>query len=877
MATITRSHGTPRDLPGDAPGAGARTASRQTAGGGWLRRVHLASWIVLLTALVAVNFFARQVVLVPPTRDYQPNWHGAQWITAPNPTGAVAYYRKSLTLATQPTGAFVTIQAAQDFRLYVNGSLVDDTSDEFQRGMVNRAHIYDVAPLLQNGNNAVALCVDNRDGQQPAARAVIGLAFGSQSQTFPTDATWHATDDVTRVKEPCYITNTIAWAQTKFDDSSWQGAAYLSGQPEPDGVVAMNPATYELPLPTRWISAGPSGDGFFYGSITLPQTREVWLRAAPNGDADIYLNGHRMARQPGQISLDQNNNPVPWQAQWTAGIYDVTPYVHAGQNALAVHVTSVGTLKGFGVVVQPAAVALDLLAINQDGSLTRRIADGSWRASEHASPGWITGATATTWPTANEESFSNFTATQPYRLLASPYQEISLLSTLQLLVITTLLFALACAAAVAAQRVGQREAASVAVAVDRVALALLPALGLMGLLLALNNETLIPDPFPYTPLWLGMLVAVAIASFLLILWLPRLLAGRTLALPRPRLPIQRLRSLPPRQLAAGAAVVVMATVGLVLVMYNLGYEPYWQDEIQSVNAAHGVLQTGLPRLFSGFLYPKAELFSYMLAGIIAVFGDAASTTRMFGASEYVVNLVLTYFVGSYFFGRRVALVGMALLLLWPLELTWGREARMYSQAQLFTLVVLYLFYRAVQPDARPRAIYLSMVAVVVMYLSHEETFILLPAIALYFFATQRLRWIKNYHWWVSGLAAITIILAQYYLTKVTHPPILGTDITQRPLVGYSADNLDFYIRLLFINGSMLGGFARSHFGVVSFLAVAAGILALFTRHRALRYFSVFLFVPLLSLMLLFSLTADRYLYPVLPVFTLLAAYVIIWT
>ena len=198
---------------------------------------------------------------------------------------------------------------------------------------------------------------------------------------------------------------------------------------------------------------------------------------------------------------------------------------------------------------------------------------------------------------------------------------------------------------------------------------------------------------------------------------------------------------------------------------------------------------------------------------------------------------------------------------------------MYQQAELAVLIMLYLFYRACQPGARPRAIYLAMVAVLVMYLSHEESFIVLPAIAVYFFATKRLSWITNVHWWTAGLAASAIILGQLLLTVVTHPPALGNDVTQRPMIAWTPENFDFYMPLLLDGGRVMAH--AFQFGWTTLLAIIACIAAAFVRDPRLRYISVFFAVPLVVLIFGFSLNSDRYLYPLFPSVVFLASFVVV--
>src|SRR6266568_3385407 len=74
------------------------------------------------------------------------------------------------------------------------------------------------------------------------------------------------------------------------------------------------------------------------------------------------------------------------------------------------------------------------------------------------------------------------------------------------------------------------------------------------------------------------------------------------------------------QLYAHWVLLLIILASIPLICYQLNYEPYWQDELTSYYAAKGVLLHGLPLLPSGFLYAKGELYSYLLALSIAIFG-----------------------------------------------------------------------------------------------------------------------------------------------------------------------------------------------------------------------------------------------------------------
>jgi uncharacterized membrane protein len=276
------------------------------------------------------------------------------------------------------------------------------------------------------------------------------------------------------------------------------------------------------------------------------------------------------------------------------------------------------------------------------------------------------------------------------------------------------------------------------------------------------------------------------------------------------------------------------------------------------------------------------------------FGDNPANTRMIAVVEYIASIPVTYFVAKYFAGRRVALLAAALVVFSPLTLRWGQEARMYQQAELCLLIVVYLFYRALRPGERIRYIYLSMAAVLVMYFSHEETFVVLPAILIYYRWSQishiwnaRRAWLADAGWWrdwwrtrrhwlFAGVPTILIILGQYLITKNSFFPLLGSDSSTQPLISYSTDSITFYWHLLFDTQSL-----RLHYGGyelrwISILALVAVVRGLVVKDSALRYLSLFAFLPIGMLIFVFTLQADRYFYPLFPEFVILAASTAVW-
>jgi hypothetical protein len=156
---------------------------------------------------------------------------------------------------------------------------------------------------------------------------------------------------------------------------------------------------------------------------------------------------------------------------------------------------------------------------------------------------------------------------------------------------------------------------------------------------------------------------------------------------------------------------------------------------------------------------------------------------------------------------------------------------------------------------------------VLMYLSHEETFIFLPAIPLVFLVAMRLRWVRDWRWWAFGGGAFAVIGLQYLLTIKTHPPFFGFDHSDKPYVTYDAHNFYWYIsKVYFPTATRAGGLA-----LISSFAVIAGVVGVVRRNFMRLYLSVFLWVPVLALSTVFSPKIARYVFVTMPLLFVLAA------
>lgn len=350
---------------------------------------------------------------------------------------------------------------------------------------------------------------------------------------------------------------------------------------------------------------------------------------------------------------------------------------------------------------------------------------------------------------------------------------------------------------------------------------------------------------------------------------------------------------------ANGSVILIALASTGQLAYGLGYQPYSGDETVSLLAAHSIRAHLLPRFPSGSLYLKGELYEGLLAVYTAIVGDGPVALRLltvltYGATVLAFGLLLLPIVLR---GRhRLAQVMLTLLFATaPMELPEAQLVRMYQQEQLFAILFVAFFLLALRAsrvaaglEHRPPApagrlwalatrwsIPASAVTLVAMYLSLEESFILLPAIPVVLAGGLGLRWVRDRRWLKWGLPAVTVIGVQYLLTIVTKTPVLGFDLSDKPYVYYDPSQFYYYLAhyLFAIPGGSGGVPVGSGYGtlyLVTTLAVVAGAVGVARRDFGRLYLSTFFWLPVLVLSTVFSAYAERYLAIGLPMLFVLA-------
>ncbi len=496
-------------------------------------RKHLSGtllWFCLLLACLGTSWFTCQYLLVPQSKSYVAHWQNAQWIQATdtkvstNTISPVAYFRYTMDFTAVPDNAFITIAANQVFQIYVNGNYIGNNTQNFVQGKTSATYMFDIDSILTTGVNSIGLRIVDVDQKMPQVRANIGVTWGQQTYYYGSNNNWQATEQ-TMLAYSRHASQANPWAMPGFDASQWLPATLVAQPIATAASLAVNPLVYEQPLPTHWISTDSSQEGYFVRHVVLTDgTNEALLRLVATGNADVFINNHLYIQWNGQVTvpqeavnalLDNSAETAPYRNGLLLGVYDISPYVHAGSNTIAIHVLSPGTSTAkVGLETLKSAMAVDMI-VEAAGTHTNPLAsDTGWHASSQPVANW-TSAESQAFQWAAPDPVGRPGASHSYYLPDSNttrsiqiippmlLTETILYSVLAVLVCWLLMALILC-----------RYYTSLHLALEGACLIFLPALAVETLLISLSREPLLTRPFPYTGFWAVLLVALVITSAL---------------------------------------------------------------------------------------------------------------------------------------------------------------------------------------------------------------------------------------------------------------------------------------------------------------------------------------------------------------------------
>jgi mannosyltransferase len=309
--------------------------------------------------------------------------------------------------------------------------------------------------------------------------------------------------------------------------------------------------------------------------------------------------------------------------------------------------------------------------------------------------------------------------------------------------------------------------------------------------------------------------------------------------------------------------VLLAGVTLLAIlmrMFKLGEWSFWIDEAYNVNYA-----TNLWENFRLLEQPSLILSSFALKWL----GINDWTARIVPAVIGILSIPILYIPTRKVFGAHVALLSSFLLALSPWHLYWSQNARFYTALLLFYTLALFAFYFWLEQD-RFWLLVASGLLLGLAVLERMMAAFFVPVVGAYILALLLIPSFKR----PAGLRWRNLLLLGL--------PPLAFGVFQLAVMGFGGGE-PFYAEFVRTFIGKQHNPLRILFSVVYdvglplfLMAVIGSMYLLWQRSRAGLFMTLSAFLPLALVLLAapFTQTFSRYIFHVLPAFTILGAFAI---
>ena len=177
-----------------------------------------------------------------------------------------------------------------------------------------------------------------------------------------------------------------------------------------------------------------------------------------------------------------------------------------------------------------------------------------------------------------------------------------------------------------------------------------------------------------------------------------------------------------------AMLIVIALGGMYWLWFGLTQRYVVTDDILSLQAAQSILEHGIPRFPSGYLYLRGYPSHYMVAGSIWVFGLNSFSVMLPSLLMAFGSLWITFLFAKDILGRPwLGILAGILLIALDMQTFYATSPHMYMTFQFFSMLAFYSGWRAfVGQESKFRLI--TFLAVGAAILTHIEAGILIVSI-----------------------------------------------------------------------------------------------------------------------------------------------------
>lgn len=214
-------------------------------------------------------------------------------------------------------------------------------------------------------------------------------------------------------------------------------------------------------------------------------------------------------------------------------------------------------------------------------------------------------------------------------------------------------------------------------------------------------------------------------------------------------------------------------IGLYARFHGLAEGPLAVDEYYFLASVESILRTGLPIPPGGGFYVRGIVLQYLTAVSVAVFDTAEFAVRFPAAVLGLLTGGVAFAYGNRAGGRRLGwtLAVVVLLSSWSVE--FARFGRMYSAAQILTLLFLLSLQPVMSGAATAGRRYLPHVLLLLMVLTHQLGILFAPLLALPLVLPDRLRRLDGHREMAAYAGATALVYCAVLAMRFTPFRTLG--------------------------------------------------------------------------------------------------------
>lgn len=215
---------------------------------------------------------------------------------------------------------------------------------------------------------------------------------------------------------------------------------------------------------------------------------------------------------------------------------------------------------------------------------------------------------------------------------------------------------------------------------------------------------------------------------------------------------------------------LVAIIALAINLVGINHNPM-VDELHHVLAARTFVESGTLQVADGDEYTRAQLFTYMVAGLFKVFGESWTVARLPAAVAGAATVTVLFAWLRKEAGRMAAWIAAGLLMLYPVSIYLSQLCRFYTLQSFTFLLGTWSVFEILNGNRNKAALGAVAACSFAIALHLQTTTVIgLAGIVLWAGYVQSKR-LSVRQWAIAGgmLAATTITpLHSNYLTNMLH-------------------------------------------------------------------------------------------------------------